>query len=247
MSVTFYYSTMGGGKSLYALQMNHALTEKGHISLLMKSAIDTRDPGVIKSRIGLEKPCMLITPEQDTFLFKLQPQYILVDEAQFLTKANIIALIKYADYHNIELIFFGLKTTSGGELFDGAATILAFADNILELPFISEDRQKAIMHVRYVDGVPVFNGDKIVVGGDETYDSVSRKEWFDLYEKSLRPKFQEGDRIQKINKGKTSGGGGVIESVYEAYDYWCYSILWDTMNFTIGYGIGQIDPKYELS
>mgnify|MGYP003147844407 CR=1 FL=1 len=240
MAVTYYYSTMGGGKSTYALQMHHSLTKKTHNVVLMKSAIDTRDPGVIKSRIGIEQPCTLITPDEDIFLFKRLPAYILVDEAQFLTKKNILGLIKLADRYNIELIFFGLKTSYTGELFEGSATILALADTIRELPFISADKEKAIMHVRYVDGKPVFNGDAVHVGGDETYDSVSRKEWFDLYEKSLLPKFKAGDFI------KSSKSMCEILNLYESQGHWYYTIRFIGSNLTGRNTTDQIDPYYEL-
>lgn len=167
---------MGSGKSTLALQTHHTLKSKGFSPVLVKSTVDTRDPGVVKSRIGLSMECYSfenLNTEGAT--------HVIVDEAQFLTEAEIETLCKLSD-NGIYVLCFGLRTSFTGKLFEGSALLFAIADELIELPIISRDGNKCVMHVRRVDGVPVFDGNSIFVGDQDIYESVSRKEWRKLKE-----------------------------------------------------------------
>lgn len=179
--VTFFYSTMAAGKSTSALQLNYSLKQAGFEPQLLKPHIDVRDVGVIRSRIGIEHPCTLIG--QEYIPIEKNTTHVIIDEAQFLSKKLVQNVFAIADseFHALPVYCFGLKTSYTGDLFEGAAALLAGADNIIELPLISWDGNKAVMHIRYVDGKPIFEGDPIFVGDiKEEYKSVSRKEYYDI-------------------------------------------------------------------
>jgi len=176
--LTFYYSTMAAGKSTAALQLNYSLNQAGFKPQLMKPSLDTRDVGCIRSRIGIEAPATLIT-DLPIGKLNLYATHLIVDEAQFLNKKQVEDLGLIADYYEMPVYCYGLRTAYTGELFEGAAALMAIADNLIELPLISKDNKKAVMHIRYVDGKPIFEGDPIFVGDIvEEYRSVSRNEYY---------------------------------------------------------------------
>lgn len=179
---------MACGKSTYCLQMNHTLKSKNFRPYLLKSSVDTRDSGVIKSRIGIEHPVNYFTCEDLLEPYALSCTHILVDEAQFLNQYQINTLIEAVDIGNINVLCFGLRTDYTGKLFSGSAMLFAIADDLIELPILHEDGRKCICHVKYVDDIPVFDGESIEVGGDEMYDSVSRKHWNELRKTYVRKK-----------------------------------------------------------
>ena len=72
----FRYGAMGSSKTANALMVWFNYKEKGQVPLLLKPRTDTRDgERIIRSRIGLEEPCLygdefleyLDRPESRTF------------------------------------------------------------------------------------------------------------------------------------------------------------------------------------
>lgn len=174
---------MAAGKSTQLLQLNFSLKNKGFSPLLLKSSIDTRDIGVIKSRIGLEEKCNLIETENIVTEFTeelLLATHVLVDEAQFLTAEQVHSLCIIADFHNKPVYCFGLRTDFKGKLFEGSSHLFALADNLVEVPMVSTDGRKTILHAKKRNGKYIFDGDSVEVGGDDLYESVSRREWLKL-------------------------------------------------------------------
>ena len=58
----FYYGAMGSSKTANALMVHYNYTERGQKALLAKTNIDTRDGNrIMRSRIGLEKECILLS------------------------------------------------------------------------------------------------------------------------------------------------------------------------------------------
>ena len=62
-----------------------------------------------------------------------------------------------------------------GEPFEGSCYLMALSDKIEELKTICEFGDKATMNLRVVDGNPVFEGDQVSIGGNESYIPVCRK------------------------------------------------------------------------
>ena len=56
----FRHGTMGSSKTANALMTAYNYYERGKDALLAKPKLDTRDIGVIRSRIGLEHSCKYV-------------------------------------------------------------------------------------------------------------------------------------------------------------------------------------------
>ncbi len=103
---------------------------------------------------------------------------VLVDEAQFLSKAQVWQLTDIVDKLNIPVLAYGLRTDFQGELFEGSQYLLAWADSISEIKTICHTGRKATMVVRVDDsGRAVTQGAQVEIGGNERYVSVSRAEF----------------------------------------------------------------------
>jgi thymidine kinase len=180
----FRYSAMNAGKTTQLLQVKYNYEERGQHVLLFKPAIDKRDgEEKVVSRIGLE--CKACLTEADTDIFELtrrihlsQPLHcVIVDEAQFLQRKQVTELCEVVDELNIPVIAYGLRSDFRGNLFPGSEALLALADSIEELKTICWCGKKAIMNTRLVEGQPVYEGEQIQVGGNESYISLCRKHW----------------------------------------------------------------------
>lgn len=180
----FKYGAMNSGKSIDILKVAHNYEEQGKPVVLMTSGVDNRSgQGVIASRIGLKRQ---VTPVMDdTNIYEYvkgvdHPVYcVLIDEAQFLKKHHILQLIKIVDELNIPVMTFGLKNDFKNELFEGSKYLLIYADKIEEMKTICWFcPHKATMNLRIHDGKPVYEGEQVQIGGNESYYPVCRKHYF---------------------------------------------------------------------
>jgi thymidine kinase len=182
----FYYSAMNAGKTTTLLQSAHNYHERGMRTLILTPALDDRyGQGVVASRIGLKADATRFGPEEN--LFELAEadiarrgalNCVLVDEAQFLSKAQVWQLTDVVDRLAIPVLAYGLRTDFRGELFEGSQYLLAWADNLDEIKTICHTGRKATMVVR-VDGHgrAVTQGPQVEIGGNDRYVSVSRAEF----------------------------------------------------------------------
>ena len=103
---------------------------------------------------------------------------VLVDEAQFLTRAQVDQLTDVADYLSIPVIAYGLRTDFQGELFPGSERLLAIADEMREVKTICRCGKKATMVLRLDEsGKAVRDGEQVVIGGNNRYVSACRAHW----------------------------------------------------------------------
>ncbi|WOZ74425.1 thymidine kinase [Limosilactobacillus reuteri] len=180
----FKYGAMNSGKSIDILKVAHNYEEQGKPVVLMTSGVDDRSGrGIIASRIGLErkvKPIMDDTNIYD-YVNKMDRKIycILIDEAQFLKKEHVLQLIKIVDELNIPVMAFGLKNDFRNELFEGSKYLLIYADKIEEMKTICWFcPHKATMNLRIHNGKPVYEGEQVQIGGNESYYPVCRKHYF---------------------------------------------------------------------
>jgi thymidine kinase len=182
----FYYSAMNAGKTTTLLQSAHNYRERGMRVALLTPRLDHRaGTGVVASRIGLQAEATAF--EHDTDLQKLIEQDIarhgklgcvLVDEAQFLSKAQVWQLSEVVDELRIPVLCYGLRTDFRGELFEGSQYLLAWADEMQEIKTICHSGKKATMTVRVDEnGFAVQDGPQVEIGGNDRYVSVSRAEF----------------------------------------------------------------------
>ncbi len=183
--VYFYYSAMNAGKSTVLLQSSYNYQERGMRTLVFAPALDTRSgAGKVSSRIGLSADARAFDREENLFAIaedehmKGPLSCVLVDEAQFLTKAQVEQLTDLADRLRIPVLCYGLRTDFQGNLFEGSLWLLAWADNLIELKTICHCGRKATMVLRLdASGAPVKTGAQIEIGGNERYVSVCRRHY----------------------------------------------------------------------
>lgn len=183
----FRYGAMNSGKSIDILKVKHNYEENGRNVILMTSVIDDRDGvGYVSSRIGLKQRAVLISKDSDTEevihieMGKSSQSIncILVDEAQFLTKEQVKQLSNIADYNGIPVICYGLKNDFQNNLFEGSKALMEYADKIEEIKTLCKYcDSKATMNLRIHDKTPVYHGEQIKIGGNESYVPVCRKHY----------------------------------------------------------------------
>lgn len=181
----FYYSAMNAGKSTVLLQSSYNYQERGMRTLVFVPAIDTRSGlGRVRSRIGLEAPAEVLSPT-DNLLNRVRHEHtidpiacVLIDEAQFLTRAQVEQLSDVADVLEIPVLCYGLRTDFQGQLFPGSGALLALADDLTELKTICHCGRKATMNLRLgADGRAVREGAQIEIGGNERYVAMCRRHY----------------------------------------------------------------------
>jgi thymidine kinase len=124
-----------------------------------------------------------IFEETDIFTLLSQttpkPYCVLVDEAQFLSKRHVYDLARVVDELNIPVMAFGLKNDFRNDMFEGTKHLLLLADKIEELKTICWFcSKKATMNLHFIGGKPVYEGNPIQIGGNESYYPVCRKHYF---------------------------------------------------------------------
>jgi thymidine kinase len=182
----FYYSAMNAGKTTTLLQSAHNYHERGMRTLILIPQLDDRyGTGVVASRIGLKAEGRIFDGEDDLLAIARHDitthgalHCVLVDEAQFLSKAQVWQLGEIVDRLHIPVLAYGLRTDFRGELFEGSQYLLAWADNLIEIKTICHTGKKATMVVRVdTHGRALTQGPQIEVGGNDRYVSVSRAEF----------------------------------------------------------------------
>ena len=172
----FRYGAMGSSKTANAIMVRHNYLERGQRVLMLKPRLDSRDgETMVASRCGLSCECEYME-SLDCFDVKAF-DCVIVDEAQFLTKAQVEYLLHVVDDLNVPVIAYGLRTDFRGEFFEGSLWLMAWADTIEEVKTICWCGKKATFNARIVDGKVAKTGEQIVLGGSESYTSLCRKHW----------------------------------------------------------------------
>ena len=182
----FYFSAMNAGKTTTLLQSAHNYRERGMRVAILTPKLDFRaGSGTVASRIGLQAEGIAFERNDDlqqtikADITAHGPLHcVLVDEAQFLTKAQAWQLSEVVDALRIPVLCYGLRTDFRGELFEGSQYLLAWADELQEIKTICHSGKKATMNVRIdAQGHALQDGPQVEIGGNERYVSVSRAEF----------------------------------------------------------------------
>nr|WP_277816579.1 MULTISPECIES: thymidine kinase [Microbacterium] len=198
----FRYGAMNSGKSTALLQAAYNYEERGQHVLLAKPEIDTKGADRISSRLGVDRDVdFLIRPDDDVrALFAVHRRRVqdraedalipesaatgarpdvaclLIDEAQFLTPAQVDDLLRIAVTDGIPVLAYGIRTDFQTRAFPGSARLLELAHTLEELKTICRCGRKALFNARLVGGRFVFDGDQVAI--DElsadrvTYESM---------------------------------------------------------------------------
>jgi thymidine kinase len=183
----FYYASMNAGKSTTLLQADFNYRERGMETMLWTAALDDRyEVGAITSRIGLQAEAHKFTPDTDLRADVLAEHgsrplaCVLVDEAQFLSRDQVLGLARLADEANIPVVTYGLRTDFAANLFPGSAALLGLADALVELKGVCECGRKATMNLRVdASGRAVLEGAQTEVGGNDRYVALCRRHFME--------------------------------------------------------------------
>lgn len=183
----FRYGTMGSAKTAMLLTQAYNFEERGMAYLCMKPVVDTRESkNVIRSRIGIERECSWIYPETDLRAFLLEkcvsaqplPEWVLVDEAQFLSAEQVDQLAQVVDETGINVVCYGLRTDFKTNLFEGSRRLFEIADSIDEIKSTCSCGRKTIVNARIDSaGEIITEGEQVEIGGNDRYIAVCRKCW----------------------------------------------------------------------
>lgn len=172
----FRYGAMNSGKSTALLQAAYNYEERGQRVLLAKPAIDTKADDQIASRLGVSRTVdFLIEPDADaSALFRAERERsrvatgadvscLLIDEAQFLTPAQVDDLFRIAIHDDIPVLAYGIRSDFLTAAFPGSRRLLEIAHSLEELKTICRCGRKAVFNGRVIDGEFVFDGDQVAI------------------------------------------------------------------------------------
>lgn len=182
----FKQGPMKSGKTRDILKTWYNYTEKGMNAIIIKPGDDKKAGENIQTRANEEKKADYVVPTNKNIYFLIAEHIlehnldcIIVDEAQFLTEAQVDELSDVVDNFNIPVLCYGLRADAFSHLFPGSKRLLEIADVIEELKAVCKCGEKATHNLRYdrINGelIPVFSGPQIAIDGiDSEYDSVCR-------------------------------------------------------------------------
>ena len=187
----YYYGSMASAKTLRLLSTAYNFEEKGIQIMVLKPALDTRDgEGIIRSRAGLERKCVMIDKEinlykaikayRNVLASQLETlKWVIVDEAQFLTEEQVDQLSDVVDFLDVNVMCFGLRTDFQSHLFPGSKRLFELADDIEEIKSSCEcGERKTSINARFdEDGEIITEGSQVEIGGNDKYRAICRKCW----------------------------------------------------------------------
>ena len=98
---------------------------------------------------------------------------LLIDEAQFLQRAQIDELLRIAVERGVPVIAYGIRTDFLTHAFPGSARLLELAHSLEELKTICRCGRKAMFNGRRIGDGFVFDGDQVAIDGEAvTYESL---------------------------------------------------------------------------
>ncbi|MCH8560129.1 MULTISPECIES: thymidine kinase [unclassified Nesterenkonia] len=197
----FRYGAMNSGKSTGLLQAAFNYEERGQRVLLAKPQVDTKGEDEIVSRLGVTRNVDFLIPPQaplrdlvaqhaagttpGTLLDDMEAESgalnrqikpvacLLVDEAQFLTPAQVEDLLRIAVLDDVPVLAYGIRTDFRTMAFPGSARLMDLAHALEELKTICRCGRKAVFNTRRAGDAIIFDGDQVAIDGtDIWYESL---------------------------------------------------------------------------
>jgi len=184
--LVFFSGTMDCGKSTLALQLDHNHAARGRRGLIF-SRDDRAGTDRLSSRLGLEVEALEVRDDTDFWtLVAEQPvpvDYVVCDEAQFYSPAQVEQLARLVDETEIDVFAFGITADFRTRLFPGSARLIELADRVevLQAHSLCWCGARATHNARTVDGRMVVEGEQVVVGdvgagaGEVAYEVLCRR------------------------------------------------------------------------
>lgn len=170
--LVFFTGTMDSGKSTLALQMDHNHAARGKGGLIF-AKLDRGGRSLLTSRLGLEKEALEVTEEVDFWDLVVEQvtcgrrvDYVICDEAQFYTPAQVEQLARIVDEMEVDVYCFGITVDFRAQLFPGSRRLVELADRtqVLQVEALCWCGRRATHNARVVDGTMVVEGEQVVVG-----------------------------------------------------------------------------------
>jgi len=188
--VHFKHGVMGASKSLDLIRAEYNYRERGLGTIVLTPAVDTRNDGKIKSRVGVSVDAIVVNKSENIFTIvknKLDNgcniEVVFIDEVHFLQDNQVDQLGQIADTYDISIMCYGLRTDFQNKLFPASKRLFEISDELEEIKAMCECGRKAICNARFVNGTPTKTGDQIMVG-DQEYKSFCRGCFNNLFKKS---------------------------------------------------------------
>jgi thymidine kinase len=162
---------MDCGKSTLALQVDHNQRRQGRHGVLVTQG-DRSSVPQISSRVGLSREAVEIDADthvrllvRDRWAEGHRVDYLIVDEAQFLSAVQVDHLAELVDDWHVDVYAFGLTTDFRAQLFPGTQRLLEVADDIqrVQVEVLCWCGLPGLLNARVVDGVMVRSGETVVV------------------------------------------------------------------------------------
>lgn len=177
----FRYGAMNSGKTTALIQVAHNYQERGMRTYILKPAVDVKGKRCIISRLSVVREAdTLVNPADNLFhLIERENQQdsdikcVLVDEAQFLTAAQVTQLFEVAVLLDIPVICYGLRTDFQLKGFKGSEQLLLLAHSLEELKTICRCGRKAVANTRKINGKYIFTGDQVAIEGEQNVEYES--------------------------------------------------------------------------
>jgi len=167
----FFHGPMDCGKSTLALQVDHNQRRQGRHGVLLTQGDRSAAP-LITSRVGLSREATEVAGDTDLRLLVRdrwadgqRVDYLIVDEAQFLTAEQVDQLAELVDESHVDVYAFGLTTDFRARLFPGTRRLLEVADDVqrIQVEVLCWCGLPGLLNARVVDGVMVHSGETVVV------------------------------------------------------------------------------------
>ena len=176
----FRYGAMNSSKSALLLTAAYNYEERDQHPVIVKPGVDTKAGTFVSSRLGIERPVDVLLGAEDSLVEALlahrpfdKIDAIFVDEAQFLTPAQVDEAFEVAVHHGVPVLCYGLRGDFMTRSFPGSLRLLEIAHSIEELKTICRCGSKAIFNARLVGGEFVSHGEQVAIDGQQAeYESL---------------------------------------------------------------------------
>ncbi|HUQ57639.1 thymidine kinase [Lentzea sp.] len=166
----FFFGPMDCGKSTLALQIDHNNSRQGRRGLLLVRHDRSGKPQ-ISSRIGITREAAEIRDDDLRRLVRAEwaqgrrVDYLIVDEAQFLSSDQVEQLAELADDVQVDVYCFGLATDFRGEMFPGSQRLFELADELkaIQVEVLCWCGVPGRFNARVLSGQVIRAGDTVLV------------------------------------------------------------------------------------
>ncbi len=196
----YFTGTMDSGKSTLALQTNHNHAARGRLGRLFTSH-DRAGESRVSSRLGLVHEALEVGPGLDFWGYVVDAlthgariDYLICDEAQFYTPAQVDQLARVVDELQIDVFCFGILTDFRTRLFPGSARLVELADrmHVLQVEALCWCGKRATHNARTENGEMVTEGEVIVVGDTDDVEGGDDRPTEVAYEVLCRQHHRRG-------------------------------------------------------